>query len=163
EPAAAERELRRGFTSLERMGETFNQPNLAAMLAHALHAQGRAEEALRFSVISEETTGAEDVFTQAQWRSARAKVLAGLGRAAEAVGSSSRNLDARLRTGGTELERGKCCSVSHGERGLGGGGWPSPPPLAPVQRCCSRSVLRRGRRLTRSSRRACSRLHRRRP
>ena len=85
EPAAAERELQRGFTSLERMGETFNQPNLAAMLAHALYAQGRVDEALRFSVISEETTGAEDVFTQAQWRSARAKVLAAAGRSVEAA------------------------------------------------------------------------------
>jgi class 3 adenylate cyclase/tetratricopeptide (TPR) repeat protein len=86
EPAAAERDLRRGFASLERMGETFNQPNLAAMLAHALHAQGRADEALRFSEISERTTGAEDVFTQAQWRSARAKVLVHFGRLTEAEG-----------------------------------------------------------------------------
>lgn len=84
EPAAAERDLRRGFNSLERMGETFNQPNLAAMLAHALHAQRRPAEALQYAEISERTTGAEDLFTQAQWRSARAKILAGLGRAEEA-------------------------------------------------------------------------------
>ncbi|PYO44610.1 MAG: adenylate/guanylate cyclase domain-containing protein, partial [Gemmatimonadetes bacterium] len=84
EPAAAERELRRGFASLERMGETFNQPNLAAMLAHALHAQGRDAEALQYSEVSEKATGAEDVYTQAQWRSARAKVLAAEGRMNEA-------------------------------------------------------------------------------
>jgi tetratricopeptide (TPR) repeat protein len=83
-PAAAERELRRGFASLERIGETFNQPNLAAMLADALHAQGRGNEALAFTEISERLAGPEDVYTQAQWRSIRAKVLASLGRVAEA-------------------------------------------------------------------------------
>ncbi|HEY3182629.1 MAG TPA: BTAD domain-containing putative transcriptional regulator [Gaiellaceae bacterium] len=83
-PAAAERELRRGFASLERIGETFSQPNLAAMLADALHAQGRWEEALTYTEISEAGAGPEDVYTQAQWRSIRAKVLAALGRVAEA-------------------------------------------------------------------------------
>jgi tetratricopeptide (TPR) repeat protein len=83
-PAAAERELRRGFASLERIGETFSQPTLAAMLADALHAQGRWNEALGFTEVSEAGAGPEDVYTQVQWRSIRAKVLAKLGRIGEA-------------------------------------------------------------------------------
>jgi tetratricopeptide (TPR) repeat protein len=54
------------------------------MLADALHAQGRWKEALAFTEVSEAGAGPEDVYTQAQWRSIRAKVLAALGRVEEA-------------------------------------------------------------------------------
>jgi tetratricopeptide (TPR) repeat protein len=84
DPAAAERELRAGYEQLEQMGETSNSADLAAILAHALHAQGQADEALRFTEISERAAGPGDLSPQVQWRAARAKVLAASGRPAEA-------------------------------------------------------------------------------
>src|SRR5712691_11468365 len=84
DPAAAERELRIGSERLERLGETNNLPNIAAMLAQALLAQGRVDEALAYTELSEQTSAREDLSAQVQWRSARAKVLAALGHTDEA-------------------------------------------------------------------------------
>jgi DNA-binding SARP family transcriptional activator len=84
DPAAAERSLRSGYAQLEQMGETSNSADLAAMLARALEAQGQADEALRFSEISSSIAAEDDLSPQVQWRSARAKALAGFGRTEEA-------------------------------------------------------------------------------
>jgi tetratricopeptide (TPR) repeat protein len=51
---------------------------LAALLAQALHAQGRDAEALQYSVIAEEGAAPADLSSQVQWRAVRAKALAGL-------------------------------------------------------------------------------------
>jgi tetratricopeptide (TPR) repeat protein len=83
DPAAAERELRWGYESLEEMGDTVVTPVLAALLAQALYAQGRDEEGLRFSELSEEVAAPEDLSAHVQWRSARAKLLARGGRLEE--------------------------------------------------------------------------------
>jgi DNA-binding SARP family transcriptional activator len=83
DPAAAERELRAGYESLERMGETIVSPVLAALLAHALYEQGRDEEALRASEVSERGAAPDDLSADVQWRTARAKILARSGRVAE--------------------------------------------------------------------------------
>jgi DNA-binding SARP family transcriptional activator len=77
--AAAEREFRRGYETLERMGGEMNVSPLAALLAQALYIQERDEEALRFSELSEEEARPDDLFAHVQWRSARAKVLARAG------------------------------------------------------------------------------------
>jgi predicted ATPase/DNA-binding SARP family transcriptional activator len=76
DPAAAEREARSGYEQLEQMGETSNSADLAAILAHALHAQGELAEALRASEIGERAAAPGDLSPQVQWRTARAKVLA---------------------------------------------------------------------------------------
>jgi len=76
--------LRSGYEQLEEMGETSNSPDLAAMLARALEAQGNREEALRFSEISSRVAPPGDLSAQVQWRAARAKVLAGLGETKDA-------------------------------------------------------------------------------
>jgi DNA-binding SARP family transcriptional activator len=81
EPRAAERELRRGYELLETMGETSTSANLAALLAQALHAQGRDAEAIE---VTELTPAADDVSAQVHLRAARAKVLARVGRIEEA-------------------------------------------------------------------------------
>ena len=81
EPRAAERELRRGYQRLEEMGETSTSANLAALLAQALHAQGRDEEAVE---VTDLTPAADDVSAQVHLRAARAKVLARVGRVEEA-------------------------------------------------------------------------------
>lgn len=85
DPVAAERELRRGYEAFERMGELASLSTLAAMLAQALYAQGRDEEALRLTETSEGSAAVEDLHTQVQWRAARAKVLARAGQTEEAV------------------------------------------------------------------------------
>jgi DNA-binding SARP family transcriptional activator len=81
EPRAAERELRLGYQRLEEMGETSTSANLAALLAQALHAQGRDEEAV---AVTDLTPAADDVSAQVHLRAARAKVLARVGRVEEA-------------------------------------------------------------------------------
>jgi class 3 adenylate cyclase/tetratricopeptide (TPR) repeat protein len=83
-PAAAERAVRIGYDLLERMGERAYFSTHAALLAHAVYAQGRIEEADRFSSVGETLAAADDLSSQVLWRSARAKVLARRGAAKEA-------------------------------------------------------------------------------
>src|SRR2546426_316516 len=58
------------------MGEKGMRSTLAAYLAEALCAQGRLDEAARFSEICENTAGSDDIVTQVVWRTARAKIFA---------------------------------------------------------------------------------------
>jgi predicted ATPase/class 3 adenylate cyclase len=83
-PASAERALRLGYDALESMGVQANLATLAAMLAHALAAQGRDEDAERFAARSEAAAATDDVNSQVLWRSARAKLLAARGESAPA-------------------------------------------------------------------------------
>ncbi len=83
-PEGAESDLRRDHATLEKLGETYLLPTIAAMLAHALYAQGRFDEALGQSVRAEELGSDDDVDAQTLWRAARAKVLARRGRFDEA-------------------------------------------------------------------------------
>jgi tetratricopeptide (TPR) repeat protein len=76
DPAAAEAELRRACETLERLGEKGFLSTRAALLAHALCALGRDDEAEHFSELAAETGAADDLGTQPLWRSARARVLA---------------------------------------------------------------------------------------
>jgi class 3 adenylate cyclase/tetratricopeptide (TPR) repeat protein len=78
-PEVAEADLRRDYETLERLGETYLIPTVAAMLAHAVDAQGRHDEAMALSLTAEELSAEDDVDAQTLWRSARAKALAGLG------------------------------------------------------------------------------------
>jgi tetratricopeptide (TPR) repeat protein len=81
----AERELRRGHETLSAIGEVPLLSTVAGLLAEAIHAQGRYEEAEAFTRVSEELAGAEDVYTHVLWRSVRAKALARRGRLDEAM------------------------------------------------------------------------------
>jgi class 3 adenylate cyclase/tetratricopeptide (TPR) repeat protein len=76
DPAAAERELRAGYDALERMGEKAYLSTTAARLAEAVYAQGRYDEAERYSRISEEAADPGDLESQMRWRAARAMALA---------------------------------------------------------------------------------------
>jgi tetratricopeptide (TPR) repeat protein len=75
-PAEAEHELRRGCETLSEIGEVSLLSTVAGILAQALYAQGRYDESERFTRISEESAGAEDVYSQLLWRSVRAKCFA---------------------------------------------------------------------------------------
>jgi class 3 adenylate cyclase/tetratricopeptide (TPR) repeat protein len=83
-PEAAERIFRPGYETLSAVGEKVNLSLIAAALAEAVHRQGRDEEAERLTVVSEETTSPEDIWSQVAWRSARANILARRGEAEEA-------------------------------------------------------------------------------
>ena len=84
DPAAAERIFRSGYETLSSMGEKVNLSLIAASLAESVYLQGRDEEAERLTVVSEEATSPEDVWSQVAWRSARAKILAKRGELREA-------------------------------------------------------------------------------
>jgi tetratricopeptide (TPR) repeat protein len=76
DPAAAERELRRDYDALDRMGEKYLLSTVAGLLAQALCAQGRYEEANTMCMFTASVAAEDDAQSQALWRSVRAKVLA---------------------------------------------------------------------------------------
>lgn len=76
--------MRESYATLEPMGERGYLSSAAALLAHALCAQGQLDEAERFSQTSEDASAIDDVFSQVLWRSARAKIRARRGEFAEA-------------------------------------------------------------------------------
>jgi class 3 adenylate cyclase/tetratricopeptide (TPR) repeat protein len=75
EPAAAERELRFGHDTLREIGDQGWLSTVDAILAEAAYQQLRDDEAEELTNESEAAAGAEDVYSQAAWRSVRAKVL----------------------------------------------------------------------------------------
>ena len=72
----AEEEQRAACAVLEELGEKTNYSSVAVMLARTLCAQGRYAEAERYTRVSEEAAGRNDVLSQILWRSIRAKALA---------------------------------------------------------------------------------------
>ncbi len=84
DPAAAERELRAGFDVVSELGEHGFQATAAALLAHALVAQGRFEEAERYARLAGSSAAEDDLASQVLWRSALARVLAASGSLGEA-------------------------------------------------------------------------------
>ena len=114
DPAAAERALRAAYDDVDRLGDLGYQATAAALLAHAICAQGRFEEAEDFCRIAEEIGADDDLATQVLWRSAKAKVLAGPRRACRgrSPGTSSRR--ARRRDRRHEHVRGQPHGPRHG-------------------------------------------------
>jgi tetratricopeptide (TPR) repeat protein len=80
----AEAELRSGYDTLRRIGAGAYVPTWAALLGRVICTQERDEEALGFTRISEELSGADDITAQVPWRAARARIYARRGRAEEA-------------------------------------------------------------------------------
>jgi class 3 adenylate cyclase/tetratricopeptide (TPR) repeat protein len=85
DPARAERELRASISNLQEAGERGVLSTNAAVLAHALCAQGRAAEAEQYVRMSEENAGPDDAASQITWRTALAKIRANQGEHGEAV------------------------------------------------------------------------------
>jgi tetratricopeptide (TPR) repeat protein len=81
---AAEQSLRRAYGALEEMGDRAMLSTTAALLAQALLAQRRDEEAERFAELSERLAAPDDLITQVLWRGVRARALAGRGDSKEA-------------------------------------------------------------------------------
>jgi len=82
---AAEQILGHGVETLHAMGERGYRSTAVAFLAEALYAQERLDEAQRLTEDAEALAGAGDVFSQAQWRATRAKLLARRGESGAAV------------------------------------------------------------------------------
>ena len=80
DPAAAEQHLRRGYSALGRSRRDRQSVDCGGQLADALYAQGRYEEAERYTRISEEAAARDDYYSQILWRSVRAKAFAREGR-----------------------------------------------------------------------------------
>jgi tetratricopeptide (TPR) repeat protein len=82
---AAESELRWGYRKLGEIGEVGWLSTVVALLAEAVYADGRYDEAEELSRIGAGAAGTEDVYSQVLWRCVRAKVLARRDRPAEAL------------------------------------------------------------------------------
>jgi tetratricopeptide (TPR) repeat protein len=104
DPAAAEAELRPAYEALRRAGERNFVPTAATLLAEAVYAQGRPQEADELSRVSEELAGANDVESQFRWRCVRARVLAASGNTAEAVRYAEAAIELVLTTDGPTLQ-----------------------------------------------------------
>jgi ATP/maltotriose-dependent transcriptional regulator MalT len=74
--AAAVAQVRSDYEALSRMNEIYFASTLAALLAEALYVQGEVDEATAFTFKAEELAPEDDTWTQAAWRSTRAKLLA---------------------------------------------------------------------------------------
>jgi class 3 adenylate cyclase/tetratricopeptide (TPR) repeat protein len=86
DPAAAERQLRWGHDELSEINEMAWLPTVDGILAEALHAQGRHDEAHELTAAIEGSAGSEDVYSQVLWRGVRAKVLVRRGNLPDAEG-----------------------------------------------------------------------------
>ena len=94
---AALREATPDFEFLKRAGETYYMSTIAALISRVLREMGRDDDAMAFSRIAEESTAADDVESQAMWRSIRAPILARAGQLIEAE-SLARSAVALART-----------------------------------------------------------------
>jgi ATP/maltotriose-dependent transcriptional regulator MalT len=75
-PAAAEAALRADLDALPAMGEGATLATSTALLAQAVFAQGRVEEALELCDTTAARAAPHDIVTQAIWRGVRAKAVA---------------------------------------------------------------------------------------
>ena len=124
DPIAAERELQRGYEVEKRIGRTTYFTTIAALLARALYAQGRYEEADRLSRESEEAARSTDVYASMLWRHARAGACAeGRARGGRSARPRSRRVRGRKRLPRrprrhADGSRGgaRCCCSSAGRR-----------------------------------------------
>jgi DNA-binding SARP family transcriptional activator len=103
DPVAAEARLRPAYDELAEVGETSTSVNLAALLAQALHLQGRDEEA---AAVSDVTPQEGDVSAHVHLFTARARALAAVGRREEAE---------RLAQNAVELARKTDFLAMHGD------------------------------------------------
>jgi tetratricopeptide (TPR) repeat protein len=74
DPARAELELRAGYETLTALGETAVLATTAALLAHALVAQGRVDEAAALAKDNEATVGSGDLVSRIYWAQALSRI-----------------------------------------------------------------------------------------
>jgi tetratricopeptide (TPR) repeat protein len=84
DPVAAERELRPALEHFEETGATHIAASLLPVLAGALAAGGKVDEALELTERTEETAASDDLDAQVRWRVARAEALTAANELADA-------------------------------------------------------------------------------
>jgi tetratricopeptide (TPR) repeat protein len=85
DPAAAERQLRKGCEALRAAGERgWFLPSVLPGLAEAVYAQGRLDEAEQLTEEAQALAGVGDMDAQPRWRATRAKILTRRGQHAAA-------------------------------------------------------------------------------
>ena len=78
-PTQAEHYLREAYEAFRAMGLRGQLSSAAGMLAEALYAQGRLDQAQQMTQQAQAAAAPDDTDAQARWRAARAKVLARAG------------------------------------------------------------------------------------
>ena len=81
---AAEHEVISDYEFLTQAGETYYMSTMAALLSRVMRDQGRDDDAWAYSQTAEAATAADDMESQALWRSIRAPMLARRGDVAQA-------------------------------------------------------------------------------
>jgi tetratricopeptide (TPR) repeat protein len=76
DPAGAVERLRLDYEALSELNEIYFASTLAALLGEALYVEGNYDEAETFTRKAEELAPEDDTWTQAAWRSTRAKLIA---------------------------------------------------------------------------------------
>ena len=76
DPVAAERYLNEGYEAFRATGERAYLATIAGVLAEALYAQGRLDEAQQMTEEAQAAAAPDDVDAQVRWRTTRAKLLA---------------------------------------------------------------------------------------
>jgi predicted ATPase/class 3 adenylate cyclase len=103
EHAEAERVLRAGHDEVTRLGDLGYQSTVAALVAHAICAQGRFDEAEMFCVSAREIGAEDDLATQVLWRSALAKIRAARGDHGEGLGLARAAVELAEQTDDTNM------------------------------------------------------------
>jgi len=110
--AVAEREVMPDYEFLTRAGETYFLSTMAALLSKVVRDQGRDEDALAFSKIAEEATSADDIDSQALWRSIRAPILARAGNLAEAEELARSAVEFSRRSDAAQMQADALCELA---------------------------------------------------
>jgi class 3 adenylate cyclase/tetratricopeptide (TPR) repeat protein len=105
---AAAQLLHEGVEILRQLGDPGHLSSMAPLLADALYALGRVDEALALSEESESITMGGDIDAEVGWRRVRSKLLAKLGRTDEAVVVTIDALDRVRRTDYLDLHGVVC-------------------------------------------------------
>ena len=100
----AERQLREGYEALAEGGGSHLLPSSAALLAEALLAQERDEEAEHFVAVAQATASPDDLDAQIRWRNVSARLGARAGRAEEAERTARAAVELAARTDSVELQ-----------------------------------------------------------
>jgi ATP/maltotriose-dependent transcriptional regulator MalT len=74
--AAAEQLLRRDFDALGAVGEQYSRSSIAGLLARALEAQGKLDEAAQVVATAEDLSAPDDIDAQVIWRGTKARIVA---------------------------------------------------------------------------------------
>jgi class 3 adenylate cyclase/tetratricopeptide (TPR) repeat protein len=110
--ALAEREVRNDYDFLAKMGETYFLSTMAGLLSRIVRDQGRDAEALALSQAAEAATAADDMESQALWRSIRAPIVARAGDAALAEELARSALDMVRKTEAPNLQGDALCELA---------------------------------------------------